>query len=154
MDFVLTYKNAKLVKDAAHCLDVILDIDYDIESLRRSGFADTEKCLKKAFRERKKYARKFWANLNKLNKYYGIRKNPFFSFQALQKFLHVNNVIYTQFTNSSYLYDDDYDETTDGPIHPSLDIVQLAQGGLPIEELLDGYQAHFMPTREMIGMKF
>lgn len=154
MDFVLTYKNAKLVKNAAHCLDVILDICNDIESLRHSGVADNAKCLKKAFKARKRANKKFWASLNALNKYYGIRRNPFFTFHALQKFLHVNNVIYSQFINSSYLYDDDYDETTDGPMHPSLDIVQIAQGGLPIEELLDGYQAHFMPTREMIGMKF
>ena len=38
MDFVLTYKTARLVKDAASHLDKFLDISYDIEILRRSGF--------------------------------------------------------------------------------------------------------------------
>ena len=103
MDFVLTYKTARLVKDAASHLDKFLDISYDIESLRRSGFNDTEKCLKKAFKARKKANKKFWAAVSVLNKHYGIRQNPFFTAKAVKKFLHVNNIIYMQFINSSYL---------------------------------------------------
>ena len=154
MDFVLTYKTARLVKDAALYLDEILDICYDIESLRRSGFADTEKCLKKAFKARKRANKKFWAAVSALNKHYGIRRNPFFTVKAVDKFLHVNNIIYMQFINSAYLYDAEFDENVDGPIHPSLNFEQITSKETDIVEIFDGYQAHFMPTKEMIGMKF
>lgn len=154
MDFVLTYKTARLVKDAASHLDKFLDISYDIESLRRSGFNDTEKCLKKAFKARKRANKKFWAAVNALNKYYGIRKNPFFTTKAVEKFLHINNIIYMQFINSAYLCDDEYDESIDGPVHPSLDFEEIISIKTDILKIFDGYQANFMPTKEMIGMKF
>ena len=154
MDFVLTYKTARLVKDAASHLDKFLDISYDIESLRRSGVADTEKCLKKAFKANKKEKKKFWAAVSVLNKHYGIRQNPFFTAKAVKKFLHVNNIIYMQFINSSYLYNDDYDESVDGPLHPSLNFEQITSISTDILKIFDGYQANFMPTKEMIGMKF
>lgn len=153
MDFVLTYKTACLVKDAALHLNKFLDISYDIESLRRSGFNDTEKCLKKAFKARKRANKKFWAAVNALNKYYGIRKNPFFTTKAVKKFLHINNIIYMQFINSAYLYDE-YDESIDGPVHPSLNFEQITSISTDILKIFDGYQANFMPTKEMIGMKF
>ena len=154
MDFVLTYKTARLVKDAASHLDKFLDISYDIESLRRSGVAHTEKCLKKAFKARKKANKKFWAAVSVLNKHYGIRQNPFFTAKAVKKFLHVNNIIYMQFINSSYLYNDEYDESIDGPVHPSLNFEQITSISTDILKIFDGYQANFMPTKEMIGMKF
>ena len=154
MDFVLTYKTACLVKDAALHLNKFLDISYDIESLRRSGFNDTEKCLKKAFKARKRANKKFWAAVNALNKYYGIRKNPFFTTKAVEKFLHINNIIYMQFINSAYLCDDEYDESIDGPVHPSLDFEEIISIKTDIIEIFDGYQANFMPIKEMIGMKF
>ena len=154
MDFVLTYKTARLVKDAALHLNKFLDISYDIESLRRSGFNDTEKCLKKAFKARKRANKKFWAAVSVLNKHYGIRQNPFFTAKAVKKFLHVNNIIYMQFINSSYLYNDDYDESVDGPLHPSLNFEQITSISTDILKIFDGYQANFIPTKEMIGMKF
>lgn len=154
MDFVLTYKTARLVKDAASHLDKFLDISYDIENLRRSGVVDTEKCLKKAFKARKRANKKFWAAVSVLNKHYGIRQNPFFTAKAVKKFLHVNNIIYMQFINSSYLYNDDYDESVDGPLHPSLNFEQITSISTDILKIFDGYQANFMPTKEMIGMKF
>ena len=154
MDFVLTYKTARLVKDAALHLNKFLDISYDIESLRRSGFNDTEKCLKKAFKARKKANKKCWAGVSVLNKHYGIRQKPFFAANAVKKFLHVNNIIYMQFINSSYLYNDDYDESVDGPLHPSLNFEQITSISTDILKIFDGYQANFMPTKEMIGMKF
>ena len=153
MDFVLTYKTARLVKDAASHLDKFLDISYDIESLRRSGFNDTEKCLKKAFKARKRANKKFWAAVSVLNKHYGIRQNPFFTAKAVKKFLHVNNIIYMQFINSAYLYDE-YDESIDGPLHTSLNFKQIISINTDILKIFDGYQANFMPTKEMIGMKF
>lgn len=153
MDFVLTYKTARLVKDAASHLNKFLDISYDIESLRRSGVVDTEKCLKKAFKARKRANKKFWAAVSVLNKHYGIRKNPFFTTKAVKKFLHINNIIYMQFINSAYLYDE-YDETIDGPLHPSLNFEQIISISTDILKIFDGYQANFMPTKEMIGMKF
>ena len=153
MDFVLTYKTALLVKDAALHLNKFLDISYDIESLRRSGVNDTEKCLKKAFKARKRANKKFWAAVSVLNKHYGIRKNPFFATKAVKKFLHINNIIYMQFINSAYLYDE-YDESIDGPLHPSLNFEQIISISTDILKIFDGYQANFMPTKEMIGMKF
>lgn len=153
MDFVLTYKTARLVKDAALHLNKFLDISYDIESLRRSGVVDTEKCLKKAFKARKRANKKFWAAVSALNKHYGIRKNPFFTTKAVKKFLHINNIIYMQFINSAYLYDK-YDETIDGPLHPSLNFEQIISISTDILKIFDGYQANFIPTKEMIGMKF
>ena len=153
MDFVLTYKTACLVKDAASHLDKFLDISYDIESLRRSGVVDTEKCLKKAFKARKRANKKFWAAVSALNKHYGIRKNPFFTTKAVKKFLHINNIIYMQFINSAYLYDE-YDESIDGPLHPSLNFEQIISISTDILKIFDGYQANFIPTKEMIGMKF
>ena len=99
MDFVLTYKTARLVKDAASHLNKFLDISYDIESLRRSGFNDTEKCLKKAFKARKRANKKFWAAVSALNKHYGIRKNPFFTIPKVPFFVYCaqdgfNEIIY------------------------------------------------------------
>ena len=47
MDFVLTYKTARLVKDAASHLDEILDISNDIENLRSTDIID-KKMLEKS----------------------------------------------------------------------------------------------------------
>lgn len=152
MDFVLTYKTARLVKDAASHLDELLDISNDIENLRSTDTID-KKCLKKAFKARKRANKKFWAAVSGLNKHYGIRKNPFFTTKAVKKFLHINNIIYMQFINSAYLYDE-YDETIDGPLHPSLNFEQIISISTDILKIFDGYQANFMPTKEMIGMKF
>ena len=132
----LNRKSAQLIKDIAYWIDKAVMYDscskynHSIWSfdLAREQVVLRNKAIKKIGR----YA-------NELQQYYSMSNRKFDML--------IFKLVCSQFVNSEVFSNgEDYDETLDGPFHPEFNGNWV--------DTLDGYQLYFMPTSEMVSMKF
>lgn len=133
----LSYKMAKAIKAIAYNIDEAVLCDGCISYNRIGGSTSTT--VEDLLDRRRKAIKKIGKLAQEVKCHYNMSNQKF------------NKVIFelvcSQFVNSEVFSNgEDYDEETDGPFHPVFENNW--------HYTLDGYQAHFMPTSEMIGMEF
>ena len=132
----LTYRSAKIVKAIAYQIDEASMCDGCISY---NNIASSASDITELLDRRHKAIQQIGKLASELQRQYNMSNRKF------------NKVIYelvcSQFVNSEVFSNgEDYDETEDGPFHPKFTGDWAST--------LDGYQAHFMPTKSMIGMEF
>ena len=132
----LTRKSAKLVKDIAYWIDKAAMYDSCIRYNREDFCFDMarEQVLRRAA------IKKVGRYAVELQHYYNMSNKKFDML--------IFKMICTQFVNNNYfcMGAEDFDEKMDGSLHPEFNGNWI--------DTLDGYQLNFMPTRDMVGMKF
>ena len=132
----LTRKTAELIKVIAFWIDKAVMYDSCSKYNREDwcfDMADEQVVLRnKAIKKIGRYSTEFQKQFNLSNRKF--RKIIF-------------ELVRSQFVNSKiFSMGEDFNEAIDGPIHPELKNSWV--------DTLDGYQLYFMPTSEMVSMKF
>ncbi len=133
----LTYRSAKAIKAIAYNIDEAVLCDGCVSYNRIGGSTSTT--IEDLLDRRRKAIKQIGKLAQEIKDQYNMSNHKF------------NKVIFklvcSQFVNNEvFSGGEDFDEEMDGPFHPEF------HDNWPTT--LDGYQAHFMPTKEMIGMKF
>lgn len=132
----LTYKSAKLVKFIAAAIDEAVVCYSCLEYNRAGGY--TSRTVEDLLDRRHKAIKEITKLASELQRQYNMSNHKFSKV--------IFGLVCSQFVNCEVFNNEDYDEKLDGSFHPVFENDWAST--------LDGYQAHYMSTKEMIGMKF
>ena len=132
----LTRKTAELIKAIAFWIDKA--VMYDSCSKYNHSIWSFDSAREQVVL-RNKAIKKIGRYANELQQYYNMSNRKFDML--------IFKLVCSQFVNSKVFSNgEDYDEILDGPFHPEFKNNWI--------DTLDGYQLYFMPTSEMVSMKF
>ena len=133
----LTRKTAELIKAIAFWINEAITWDWYIRHNLAGGY--TVYSLTILLNRRHNAIKKIGRYSTEFQKQFNLSNRKFHKI--------IFELVRSQFVNSKvFSMGEDFNEALDGPIHPELKNSWV--------DTLDGYQLYFMPTSEMVSMKF